>query len=86
MFMKNIFIDNLPKLDLHGEDGDSAVVLVKDFVDDSIILNNKKILIVHGKGTGILKKRVHDYLKHDKRVLNYYIDYFNDGCTIVELK
>lgn len=84
--MKNIFIDNLPRIDLHGEDGDSAIVLVKDFINDSVLLNNKKILIVHGRGTGVLRKRVHEYLKTDKRILNYYIDYFNDGCTIVEIK
>lgn len=84
--MKNIFIDNLPRIDLHGEDGDSAIVLVKDFIDDSVVLNNKKILIVHGRGTGVLRRRVHEYLKTDKRILNYYIDYFNDGCTIVEIK
>jgi DNA mismatch repair protein MutS2 len=85
MRMRNIFIDNLPTLDLHGEDGDSAVVLVKDFISDSIILNNKKIVIVHGKGTGILRKRVRDYLSKDKRVKKYYQDNFNDGVTIVEL-
>lgn len=85
MRMKNIFIDNLPTLDLHGEDGDSAVVLVKDFISDNIFLNNKKIVIVHGKGTGILRKRIREYLNKDKRVKKYYQDNFNDGMTIVEI-
>ena len=85
MRMKNIFIDNLPTLDLHGEDGDSAVVLVKDFISDNIFLNNKKIVIVHGKGTGILRKRIRKYLNKDKRVKKYYQDNFNDGMTIVEI-
>lgn len=83
--MKNIFIDTLPSLDLHGEDKDSAIVLVKDFISDNIILNNKKIVIIHGKGTGILKKGVKEYLSKDKRVNKYYQDNFNDGITIVEL-
>ena len=83
--MKNIFIDNLPSLDLHGEDGDCAVVLVKDFISDSIFLNNKKIVIVHGKGTGILRNRIREYLTKDKRVKRYYQDNFNYGITVVEL-
>ena len=48
-------------------------------------LNNKKIVIVHGKGTGTLRKRIREYLSKDKRVKKYYQDNFNDGMTIVEL-
>ena len=79
-------MNNIPTLDLHGEYSFSAEILVKDFIGDNITLHNKKICIVHGIGEGIIKKTVHKVLKEDKRIKGYYIDFFNPGCTIVELK
>lgn len=75
-----------PTLDLHGEYSFSAEILTKEFLNDNISLNQKKLCIVHGIGTGTLKKTVHDILKHDKRIKSYKIDYFNPGCTIIEIK
>ena len=49
-------------------------------------IENKKIRIVHGHGEGILKEETHEYLKHDKRVLEYKLNIYNDGETIVILK
>ena len=79
-------MNNLPTLDLHGEYSFSAEVLVKEFITDNIALHNKKVYIVHGIGKGIIKKTVHKVLKEDKRIKGYYIDFFNPGCTIVEIK
>jgi DNA mismatch repair protein MutS2 len=78
-------MSSLPELDLHGEYSFSSEVLVKEFINDNIVLHNKKICIVHGIGEGILKKTVHEVLKNDKRIKAYYIDFFNPGCTIVEI-
>ena len=77
---------NLPSIDLHGEDRKSSELLVKEFLDDLCKLGRVRGIIIHGIGTGVLKKQVHEVLKRDKRVENYYIDFFNVGCTIVELK
>lgn len=79
------FLVNLPHLDLHGEYVDSAIVLVDDFIKDNIKLRNYKIVIIHGKGSSILKNAIHEYLKKDRRVDNYYLD-INIGQTVVELK
>ena len=78
--------NNLPTLDLHGEYKDSAIILTKDFINDNIILKSDTICIVHGIGKDILRKAVHEYLKHDKRVLSFKRDFFNPGCTIVKLR
>lgn len=78
------FLINLPTLDLHGEIVDSARVLINDFINDNIKLKNYKIVLIHGKGSYILKDFIHEYLKKDKRVVNYYLD-INTGQTIVEL-
>ena len=43
------------------------------------------ILIIHGIGTGIVKKAVHEELKHNKKVKEFKLDNFNPGCTIVKL-
>lgn len=75
-----------PKIDIHGYDALSAIVAVKDFISYNIKLGNKKIIVIHGKGKGILKKSVHEYLKGEKLVLNYKLDNFNDGLTIIELR
>ena len=83
---ENIFISRYPKIDLHGYDRDSARVATNDFIDENIILKNDIIVIIHGKGSGIVKESVHDTLKKNKQVLEYKTDNFNPGCTIVKLK
>jgi len=87
--MKNFidpFLYNLPHLDLHGYDRTGAMAMVKIFIDDNLRIDNKRIVIVHGKGSGILKTSVHEYLKSDKRVLDYKTNNYNDGETIIKLK
>ena len=77
-------INNLPSIDLHGEDRVNALIKVDEFIIESIKLKHKEIIIIHGIGEGILKKAIHDYLKKDKRVKSYNLD-MNIGQTIVHL-
>ena len=86
MQLNDMFLDNLPKIDLHGFDQASAKVATNDFINDSIKLNHEKILIIHGIGKGLVKEAVHEELSKNKNVLSYQLDYFNIGCTIVFLK
>lgn len=81
-----IFVDNLPKLDLHGLDRDTARVAILDFIKDNKIMKNEIINIVHGHGSGVLKDTTHQVLKRNRNVLEYKTFYNNDGCTIVKLK
>lgn len=83
--MEDIFIKNLPTLDLHGYDTSSARLSTNDFINRNIIMQNNKIVIIHGKGTGLVKKAVHEVLKENKKVINYHTDNLNDGLTIVSL-
>lgn len=80
-----ILFKNLPTLDLHGEDRVGASVKVISFINDNYKLRNKLLLIIHGKGLGILKNEVFNTLKHNKHVKTYKLDIFNEGTTIVEL-
>ena len=81
-----IFIDSLPSLDLHGIDRDYAIIKVNDFVKDNYVMGNKNIVIVHGIGSGIIKRSVLVKLHKNNFVLDYEIFAGNVGCTIVELK
>ena len=78
--------ENYPKLDLHGLDRDYARILINDFVSDNYKMKKDVIIIIHGNGTGILKKTTQEALKNNKLVSNFKIDNFNAGQTIVTLK
>ena len=67
-------------------DREYAIYKVKEFINDCYKLNHEYIVIIHGIGTGILKNSVLNYLKTDKKVLEYKLDFMNPGCTIVRLK
>lgn len=87
--MKNFvdpFLYNVPHLDIHGYDRYGAIAEIKLFIDNNLRIDNKRIVIVHGKGEGVLKKSTHDYLKTDRRVLEFKTNNYNDGETIVILK
>lgn len=80
------FTFHFPHLDIHGETSLTCIAVIKSFIKDNVKLKKKNIVIIHGKGSGVLRKATHDYLKHHKNVEKYYIDGMNDGQTIVELK
>ena len=75
----------MPQLDLHGEDRIGAKLKVNTFLKDNYELGIREVAIIHGVGKGILKKEVLAMLKKDKRVIEYNLDCFNDGCTLVLL-
>lgn len=79
------FTSRLPHLDIHGETSLTCIAPIKSFIDDNFKLKNKMIVLIHGKGTGILRKAAHDFLKANKKVIKYYIDGMNDGQTIIVL-
>ena len=83
--MSLLYRSSMPELDLHGETRDSARVLVKEFINDNYKMKSYEIAIVHGIGTGILKKEVHKVLKENKYVQEFGLDNFNSGCTLVRL-
>ena len=77
---------NCPTLDLHGESSDYARFAINDFINDNYKLKNEYVVIIHGKGSGILKKTTQAVLRENKLVDEYKIDNFNDGQTIVKIR
>ena len=84
--LNNLFINIYPSLDLHGEFSDTIAYLINDFINDNVKLGNKIIVIIHGKGEGILKEKTEEILKNHKLVNSYALSVDNPGATIVELK
>lgn len=81
-----IFIDSFPKLDLHGENSETARVLINDFIRDNVVQKNNLLCIVHGVGSGILRKTTKETLSKHRKVLDFKTYYYNQGCTIVEIE
>lgn len=75
-----------PKLDLHGEIVAMVDALVSEFIHDNKLMKNEYIIIIHGKSTNILTKEVHKILRNNKDVLEYKLNNWNLGETIVRLK
>ena len=78
--------NHLPTLDLHGMDREYAKILINDFIRDNYEIKNTKVIIIHGIGSGIIKKVTQDTLRHNSYVLEYKIDNFNVGMTVVTIK
>ncbi len=77
------------ELDVRGETVDSAVVLIDKFLDDAVLSSLGQVRIIHGKGTGMLRKGIHDYLRRLPYVKSYRLGVFGEGdagVTVVELK
>lgn len=81
----DIFLERYPKKDLHGLDRDSARMYTNDFVYENVILGNDTIILIHGKGEGIVRRACHEALAVNKMVQSYKVDNFNPGITIVNL-
>lgn len=80
-----VFIDNLPKIDLHGMDRETARVAINDFINENYKLKNSIFCIIHGIGSGILRQTTSDILRSNKKVLEYKTYYYNQGSTIVRI-
>ncbi len=76
------------EVDLRGLYGDEAVEIVDKFLDDATLAGLHRIDIIHGHGTGALRKRIQEFLQHDPRVKNHRFGERYEGgagVTIVEV-
>ena len=75
------------RLDIRGERSEEAEFEVIKFLDDAYSSGMDRVEILHGKGTGALKKTVQDILKSHNKVKKYYfapIEFGGDGITVAE--
>ena len=77
------------RVDLRGMDSEEACYKVDKYLDEAYMANLGEVTIVHGKGTGVLRKAINDMLKRHPHVKNYRLGEYGeggDGVTIVVLK
>ncbi len=77
------------EIDIRGLMVNEAEVVVGKFIDDAQMAGLTEILIIHGKGTGALRKGIHEYLKRHRSVSHFAfasLEQGGSGATIVTLK
>ena len=78
-----------PEINLLGKTVDEAVAELDKYLDDAVLSHLSTVRIVHGKGTGALRKGIHEYLRRQKHIKSYHLAEYGEGdagVTIVELK
>lgn len=77
-----------PEIDIRGVRGQEALKLVQDLIDDAIIVQHHNLRILHGKGNGILRLLVREFLSTVDVVKSFHdehVDMGGSGITVVEL-
>ncbi len=77
------------ELDIRGTTCDEGVYQLDAFIDSAVMSNISTVTIIHGKGTGLLRKAVHKRLKEHPSVKTFRLGVYGegeDGVTIAELK
>ena len=78
-----------PEINLLGKTVDEAVAELDKYLDDALLSHLNSVRVVHGKGTGALRKGIHQYLRRQKHVRSFRLGEFGEGdagVTIAELK
>lgn len=78
-----------PEINLLGKTVDEAISELDKYLDDALLSHLNSVRVVHGKGTGALRKGIHQYLRKQKHVKSFHLAEFGEGdagVTIVEFK
>ena len=78
-----------PEVDVRGMIGEDAWFIVDKYLDDAVMAGVHTVRIIHGKGTGALRKAITQYLRGDRRVASHRMGAYGEGdagVTVVELK
>jgi DNA mismatch repair protein MutS2 len=77
-----------PEIDIRGKRAEEAISVIQDFIDQAIMFEHAQLRILHGKGNGILKEIIRNYLKTEPMVRSYkdeHVDFGGAGITVVQL-
>lgn len=77
------------EIDVRGDTCDEAIFVIDKFLDDATLSSLNTVRVIHGKGTGALRKGLWDYFKHDPRIKEYRMGSFGEGdagVTVLTLK
>lgn len=77
------------EIDVRGKFPEEAIMEVDSAIDSAILANINQITIIHGKGTGVLRREIQEFLRHHRAVKSFRLGVFGEGengVTIAELK
>lgn len=78
-----------PSISIRGQRVEEAIPTVDKYLDDAMLAGLERVTVVHGKGTGALRKAVHDFLTSHPHVKSFRLGERSEGdvgATVVELK
>jgi len=78
-----------PELDIRGHNIEEAMDKVDKYIDDAVMAGLHEVWIIHGKGTGALRKGIHEYIKTHAHVSSFRLGKYGEGetgVTAVSLK
>ncbi len=76
------------EIDIRGLNVEEALLETDRFLDESFLANLNQVIVIHGKGTGVLRIGIQDYLRRNKHVKSYRTGTYSEGgqgVTIVEI-
>ncbi len=77
------------EIDLRGQTAEDALLELDRFIDGAMLSGMNVVNCIHGKGTGVLRKAIHEHLRRHKQVRTFRLGVYGegeDGVTIIELK
>ena len=77
-----------PEIDIRGQRVEEAISKIQGFIDEAIMFEVAQLRILHGKGHGILKSTIREYLRAEPMVRSYkdeHVDFGGAGITVVNL-
>jgi len=77
------------RLDVRGKRADEALTELELFLDKALLANYASVEVVHGRGEGVLRRQVHDFLRGFPAIRSFALadeEHGGDQCTMVELK
>ena len=78
-----------PQLDVRGMRAEELIPVLTRFMDDAVLFGMVEVTILHGKGEGVLRQMVRDYLKRLRTVKDFHDEHADRGgagITVVSLK
>lgn len=76
------------EIDIRGKRMEEAISIIQAFIDEAIMFEVSQLRILHGKGNGILKETIREYLRAEPMVRTYkdeHVDFGGAGITVVNL-
>ncbi|MDK2867944.1 MAG: mismatch repair protein MutS2 [Clostridiales bacterium] len=77
------------EIDVRGENIEDAIVIIDQYIDQAILANLHQVRIIHGKGTGALRKGLHDHFKQHRQIKHFEFAAYNEGgngATVLEFR